>query len=377
MLGALLDLCSQFGYLNGQRCLLAIHLLDPAGEHDPQARTHLIAERGIALRLRGLALEGTHLASYFFEDVIDPGEILFRLFEAKLRQPLTGFESGDPGCFLDNRAPVVRLGTKELPDALLFDDGVGLRTKAGAHEDVLNVAQAAKLAVEQIFAFAGAEQAAGDYDLALPGCRALEAPAADFEDYGVFCCLVWSFGSRWGCFDRRTFYSLAFYEGTGLNFGDDLFCLRCALAPILLFVPVSCLRFAIIRRFARVEEWTFRVGFGVNEGERNFGHAQRFALAGAGKDDVFHLGAAEAFGGLLAEHPAHRVEDVRFAAAIRTHHDRDPLTRECHLCAITEGLEPQHLDLFKLQHGRVPLALEKTLAIAFPRSNMDTPTCCG
>src|SRR3984957_11100387 len=377
MLGALLDLCSQFGYLNGQRCLLAIHLLDPAGEHDPQAPTHLIAERGIALSLRGLALEGTHLAGYFFEDVIDPSQILFRLFEAKLRQSLASFEAGDPGCFFDNRAPVVRLGTKELPDAFLFDDGVGLRTKACAHEDVLNVAQAAKLAVEQIFAFAGAKQAAGNYDLALPGCRALEASAANFEDYGGLCCLVWSFGSRWGCFDRRTFYSLALNQGTGLHFGDDLFCLRGALGSILLFVPVGRLRFAVIGRFARVEEWALRVGFSVDEGERNFGHAQRFALAGAGKYDIFHLGAAEAFGGLLAEHPAHRVEDVRFAAAIRTHHARDPLTRESHLCAITEGLEPQHLDLFKLQHGRVPLALKKTLAIAFPRSNMDTPTCCG
>jgi hypothetical protein len=35
------------------------------------------------------------------------------------------------------------------------------------------------------------------------------------------------------------------------------------------------------------------------------------------------------------------------------------LAGQSHLRAIAERLEPQHLDLFKLQHGRVPLALER------------------
>ena len=62
------------------------------------------------------------------------------------------------------------------------------------------------------------------------------------------------------------------------------------------------------------------------------------------------FGAAQGLGGLFAQHPAHRVENIRFAAAIGTDHDGDPLAGESHLCAITERLEPQHLDLFKLQH---------------------------
>jgi hypothetical protein len=167
-----------------------------------------------------------------------------------------------------------------------------------------------------------------------------------------------------GCFDRRTFYYRAFsqgtfQQGTRLHFGDDLFRFRSSFGPVLLFVPVNRFRLAVVGRFARVEEWTLGVGFRINEGERNFGHAQGFALPGSGKDDVFHLGAAQTLGGLLAEDPAYRVENVRFAAAIRAHHDRNPLTGESHLCAITEGLEPEHLDLFKLQHGRVPLALRR------------------
>ena len=84
MLGAVLDLRSQFGNLNRQRCLLAIHLRDPAGQHHAQPGAHLVPERGIALGLRRLALERTHLPGYFFEDVVDPRQILFGLFQAKL-----------------------------------------------------------------------------------------------------------------------------------------------------------------------------------------------------------------------------------------------------------------------------------------------------
>ncbi len=50
------------------------------------------------------------------------------------------------------RAAVERLGAEELADALLADDGVGFAAEAGAHEDVLNVAEAADLAVEEVLA---------------------------------------------------------------------------------------------------------------------------------------------------------------------------------------------------------------------------------
>ena len=87
---------------------------------------------------------------------------------------------GDAGGLFDDGAAVGRLAAEDLADASLLDDGVGLGPEAGAHEDVLNVAQAAELAVEQIFAFAGAEQAARDCDFSgLEG--ALELAAADLE----------------------------------------------------------------------------------------------------------------------------------------------------------------------------------------------------
>ena len=54
----------------------------------------------------------------------------------------------------------------------------------------------------------------------------------------------------------------------------------------------------------------------VVKGERHLGKALRFAALGADKNDVLHFGAAQRLGGLLTEHPAHRVADVALAAAV-------------------------------------------------------------
>ena len=83
VLGALLDLRSQFGDLYRQRCLLAIHLRDAAGQYHAQAGAHFVAECGVALSFCGLPLERTHLPGDFFEDVVDARQVLFGLFEAK------------------------------------------------------------------------------------------------------------------------------------------------------------------------------------------------------------------------------------------------------------------------------------------------------
>ena len=47
------------------------------------------------------------------------------------------------------------------------------------------------------------------------------------------------------------------------------------------------------------------------------------SLGGAGKDDVFHLRGAQSPGTLRAEHPRHRVDDVRLARPVRADDNRD------------------------------------------------------
>src|SRR6266853_6716245 len=125
-----------------------------------------VAECAVALGLGGLTLEAGHLAGNFVEDVVDAGEIEAGGFETEFCEALFGLETGDAGGFFEDGAAIEGLGAEELADALLADDGVGFAAEAGAHEDVLDVAEAADFAVEKVFAVAGAEEAAGDGEFA-------------------------------------------------------------------------------------------------------------------------------------------------------------------------------------------------------------------
>src|SRR5436309_14822526 len=101
----------------------------------------------------------------------------------------------------------MRLAAQDLPNAALLDNGVGFRAKTGAHEDVLNVTQTAQLAVQQVFAFSSAEQAARNHHLTLGKMHGLELTTADLEDYRIsFSTGGLSFGlQRWSsiCFRCR------------------------------------------------------------------------------------------------------------------------------------------------------------------------------
>src|ERR1019366_9429069 len=116
------------------------------------------------------------------KDVVDASQIQLGVFEASFCEALAGLELGDAGGLFDDGAAVGRFAAEDLSDATLFDDGVGLRPEARSHEDVLNVAQTAEFSVEQVFAFTGAEQAAGDCDLSrLEGADKLAV--SNLQDY--------------------------------------------------------------------------------------------------------------------------------------------------------------------------------------------------
>ena len=152
-----------------------------AGQHHAQLGPHLLAQLGVALGLGGLALQRIHLARDFVENIVDAGEIQLGIFEAGFGETLLGFELRDSRGFFENRAAVGGTAAENLADASLLDQGVGFRAEAGAHEEFLNVAQAAEFAVEQVFAVAGAEQAARDYDFSCAELLLVEFAAADLE----------------------------------------------------------------------------------------------------------------------------------------------------------------------------------------------------
>src|SRR5208337_1437446 len=168
-----------------------------------------------------------HLPRDFLKNVIDASQVLACAFKPQLGQPLLGLETCNAGGFFNNRAAIVRLGAQQLPDALLADDGVTFRPQARAHENVLNVAQPAKLAVQQVFALAGAEQPPRDDDLALLR-SALKAAAADLQDYGLRAFI-----------GRVPFLGLfLFYRLSRLLVGNNLFGLCGATAAYIVLVPV-------------------------------------------------------------------------------------------------------------------------------------------
>ena len=70
----------------------------------------------------------------------------------------------------------------------------------------------------------------------------------------------------------------------------------------------------------------------------------RLARARAVEDDVGHRVAAQVLRRDLAHHPAHRVDDVRLAAAVGTDH-ADQAARETDRGRVHEGLEAGQLDL--------------------------------
>src|SRR4029077_7777910 len=66
--------------------------------------------------------------------------------------------------------------------------------------------------------------------------------------------------------------------------------------------------------------------------------------------DILHRIATQSRGARLPEHPAHGIDHVGFAAAVRTD-DADELARDLDGSRIDEGLESGKLDLSKAHWG--------------------------
>ena len=81
----------------------------------------------------------------------------------------------------------------------------------------------------------------------------------------------------------------------------------------------------------------------VAERELDAGPAGGFAQARAVEDHVLHRLAAQLAGLALAEHPAHRIHDVRLAATVRPDH-ADELARQLEVGRLGEGFEAGELD---------------------------------
>ena len=69
-----------------------------------------------------------------------------------------------------------------MTDTALLDQCIRLGPEAGAHEEFLNVAQAAEFPVEQVLAVTGTKQTTGDRDFAGTILLLIELAAANFKN---------------------------------------------------------------------------------------------------------------------------------------------------------------------------------------------------
>ena len=84
----------------------------------------------------------------------------------------------------------------------------------------------------------------------------------------------------------------------------------------------------------------------VFKDEGNLAVAEGLALLGAVEDHVGHAGAAQGFGGLLPQHPAHRVADVALSRAVGPDNAGNAFAKH-NLRPLRKGLEPIQLQLLQ------------------------------
>ena len=106
------------------------------------------------------------------------------------------------------------------------------------------------------------------------------------------------------------------------------------------------------------------VNLGINQRQRDLGHASWLAIPRTGEDHVFHARAAQGFCRLLAKNPRDGIGNVRFAAAVWADNGGDALTMKLEFGAVAKRLESENLKSFQFEqrallfHPVIPNAAE-------------------
>src|SRR5690606_32832756 len=103
---------------------------------------------------------------------------------------------------------------------------------------------------------------------------------------------------------------------------------------------------ALDGNFGEAGVLTGDLAFGVVENQLHGGLAHRLAVAGAVEDDVRHRLAAQVLGRALAHNPAHGIDDIRLATAVRAD-DGAQVAGEVDGGGIDERLESGKFDAFQ------------------------------
>ena len=119
-----------------------------AGQEDVEG-AELGHDVAVAAGRVGLALERPQLAAHLAEQVAEAGEVALGGREAALGLLLALAVLEDAGRLLDDQAPVLGAGVEHRVDLALAHDHVLLATHAAVGEQLLQVEQAARHAVDR------------------------------------------------------------------------------------------------------------------------------------------------------------------------------------------------------------------------------------
>src|SRR5690606_34568792 len=137
----------------------------PAGRLHLFPRAQFLTQRAVTARPRSLALERVPLLLDLVDDVVDARQILLGGFELEFGRPPPGLVFRDAGRLLDEHAPFGRTRRENLPDLALLDDSVGLHAEPRIHQQIVDIAEPADFAVNQVFALTRPIEAAPDLDV--------------------------------------------------------------------------------------------------------------------------------------------------------------------------------------------------------------------
>ena len=129
----------------------------------------LVAQVQIFFCRLGLLAQGLDLQLQLIDLVVDAQKVFLRAGKLALRLLLAVAVARDAGRLLKDLAALVALAGDDLCNAPLPDDRVPVAAETGVHKQLVDVAQAARLAVDGIFALAAAVIAAGDHALGVFG----------------------------------------------------------------------------------------------------------------------------------------------------------------------------------------------------------------
>ncbi len=135
-----------------------------ATQPQPQ-RPDLGAHRVVPVRRPGLTLQRAEPLALLGEEIGQPGDVEVGLFQPPHRAVAPAPVLGDAGRLLDDGAVLVGAGVEDVPDLPLADQDVLVPAHSAVGEDLVEVEQPARRAVELVLGGAVAEQPPGHRQL--------------------------------------------------------------------------------------------------------------------------------------------------------------------------------------------------------------------